>query len=210
MQRIYLYGSRAKQTAGERSDIDLAIECPDATVAQWQEVMEIVRTADTLLKIDCVRLDALAHDAFWQSIMKNKQLLFERKQTTYDWYERWLDLQEAVEKLGLVSTEHTSYAYASEATIQIFEYTFELFWKTLKQICAQEGYKSDSPRSTLEPAYALGLIDQENVWLAMLNDRNETSNTYRLPTAHAIVSRVHLYVPAFKMALAHIKQRYAL
>ncbi len=60
VQSIILYGSRAKGEAQARADIDLALICPNATTQEWSKVMELIREADTLLKIDCVRLDTLA------------------------------------------------------------------------------------------------------------------------------------------------------
>lgn len=56
---IILYGSRARGEARERSDIDLAISAPSASVHEWQTLLEIIDDADTLLGIDCVRLDRL-------------------------------------------------------------------------------------------------------------------------------------------------------
>ncbi|MBF0192200.1 MAG: nucleotidyltransferase domain-containing protein [Magnetococcales bacterium] len=58
VEAIYLYGSRAHGTHGPRADIDLAIWCPGATPGEWRRVLEIVEDADTLLEIDCLRLDA--------------------------------------------------------------------------------------------------------------------------------------------------------
>lgn len=72
VQKVILYGSRARGTAAERSDIDLAIVCPDATIEQWHEVLNIVDNADTLLPIDCVRFDTLKDsDEFKKRIIKD-------------------------------------------------------------------------------------------------------------------------------------------
>lgn len=53
VEKIWLYGSRARNDARDRSDIDLAIECPHATFWDWQKALDIIEDADTLLKIDC-------------------------------------------------------------------------------------------------------------------------------------------------------------
>jgi len=80
VEAIWLYGSRARGDESPRSDIDLAIVCPEASDAQWQMVLTLVEQADTLLKIDCVRFDELPEDhALRPNILKDKQVLFERK-----------------------------------------------------------------------------------------------------------------------------------
>ncbi len=52
---IYLFGSRARGGHRERSDI--AILCPTANENDWQSMLELIDDADTLLLIDCIRLD---------------------------------------------------------------------------------------------------------------------------------------------------------
>lgn len=59
VQEIWLFGSRARNDHQARADIDLALSCPDALEHDWNRILEIIENADTLLKIDCVRLDAL-------------------------------------------------------------------------------------------------------------------------------------------------------
>ena len=80
--RIVLFGSRARGTQRERSDIDLAIVCPMAGVRDWQTVLDIVEDADTLLHVDCMRLDAEpAHSALRQQIEQERLALFIRQAT---------------------------------------------------------------------------------------------------------------------------------
>ena len=79
MEAIYLFGSRARGDAHERSDIDLAIVCPSADIKDWLQVIDIVDEADTLLKIDCVRLDRLADERLKVEIERDKVVLYERK-----------------------------------------------------------------------------------------------------------------------------------
>ena len=54
---IYLFGSRARGDHRERSDIDIAILCPEANENDWQSIIELIDDTDTLLPIDCIRLD---------------------------------------------------------------------------------------------------------------------------------------------------------
>jgi predicted nucleotidyltransferase len=51
IEEIWLYGSRARGNQRERSDIDLAIVCPQANTQDWQKVLAILDEADPLLQI---------------------------------------------------------------------------------------------------------------------------------------------------------------
>jgi uncharacterized protein len=75
IDHIFLFGSRAKGNNDERSDIDLAIDCPKATDQQWNQVMKIIENSDTLLKIDCVRYDHIKNRIFLNAILKNHYVL---------------------------------------------------------------------------------------------------------------------------------------
>lgn len=80
VEAIYLYGSRARGEHRPRSDIDLAVVCPAASDGQWQEVLDIVENADTLLAIDCLRLDAEPVDSRLRlNIERDKKVIYERR-----------------------------------------------------------------------------------------------------------------------------------
>lgn len=61
-----------------------------------------------------------------------------------------------------------------DGALQRFEFTFELFWKTLKLHLDQEGIIVGTPKQCFKEAYRLGLIRDEASALRMLDDRNLT------------------------------------
>ena len=57
VRRVILFGSRARGDAGPRSDVDLAVEAPGLAARDWLRLADLTEQADTLLKIDLVRLE---------------------------------------------------------------------------------------------------------------------------------------------------------
>ena len=62
VDRVILFGSRARGDADPRSDIDLAINCPRATAKDWLDILDAVEDAETLLFIDLIRLEETPAD----------------------------------------------------------------------------------------------------------------------------------------------------
>lgn len=66
-----------------------------------------------------------------------------------------------------------------DGTIKRFEYCFELSWKVMKIYLTEEGFTAiNSPRSAIKQAFVFGLINNENLWLQILYDRNLSTHTY--------------------------------
>ena len=73
-----------------------------------------------------------------------------------------------------------------QGLIKAFEYCFELGWNTLRDLLLTEGNAGlIGSRDTLRLAFRMGLIDDGEGWLAMVQDRNLTSHTYNRSTAAA-------------------------
>lgn len=85
-----------------------------------------------------------------------------------------------------------------DATIQRFEFTFELCWKSMKKFLIEEGLDATTPRQVLQYAYGNKWIHNEALWLGMLQDRNLTSHTYREEQARQIYTRIHKYAPELR------------
>jgi nucleotidyltransferase substrate binding protein (TIGR01987 family) len=79
--------------------------------------------------------------------------------------------------------------------IQYFEFCFELAWKVLKTLAVHQGMSGvDSPRAALRAAFGQGWIDEEIVWLEMLEARNRMSHTYNAEAALAVFARLATFL----------------
>lgn len=95
-----------------------------------------------------------------------------------------------------------------DGTILRFEFTFELYWKTLKRLLEEEGVEAKTPRDTLKQAYAIDWIQNEQTWLQMLRDRNDTSHVYDEDKARYIYENIVDYFPEMKKTFKFLKQKY--
>ena len=97
--------------------------------------------------------------------------------------------------------------------IDKFTIQFELGWKVLKELLRYEGRgeaNSGSPREILKTAFELYDFVDEELWLAMLKDRNSMNHIYDGQAARDLVQTIlERYIPAFQLLRASIAVRYA-
>jgi nucleotidyltransferase substrate binding protein (TIGR01987 family) len=71
------------------------------------------------------------------------------------------EAEKALETLREVLEEQYS-VIVRDATIQRFEYTFEIFWKLLKEyLYAHEGIECNSPKSCFRAVLSVGLLSDK-------------------------------------------------
>jgi nucleotidyltransferase substrate binding protein (TIGR01987 family) len=114
-------------------------------------------------------------------------------------------LNASLERLGEALSISDDQPLAIDGTIQRFEFTFELFWKVLQRLLADQGIAANSPKAVLQHAYRLGWLDNEATWLKMLEDRNLTSHTYREALALEIYARIAGHHAAMREALQKLR-----
>ena len=88
-----------------------------------------------------------------------------------------------------------------QGVIQSFEYTHELAWKVLKDYLEEQGFKGIiGSKNATRIAFREGLIGNGEVWMDMIEARNETSHTYNLEIAAAVSCKIRmLFYPEFKV-----------
>ncbi|MEY2937108.1 MAG: hypothetical protein RL033_7857 [Pseudomonadota bacterium] len=74
-----------------------------------------------------------------------------------------------------------------EGTIQRFEYTVELAWKSLKDYLEFSGIEltSVTPKSVVKAAFAARILSDGQLWIDMIDHRNLLSHKYD----QALISR---------------------
>lgn len=96
--------------------------------------------------------------------------------------------------------------------IDKFMIQFELGWKVLKELLQYEGRsegRSGSPREILKTAFQVYDFIDEDVWIAMLNDRNSMSHVYDGNAAKRLAQTViDTYIPAFQLMERRIMELY--
>jgi nucleotidyltransferase substrate binding protein (TIGR01987 family) len=97
--------------------------------------------------------------------------------------------------------------FVRDSAIQRFEFTFELFWKSLKAYAEESGLEAYSPRDSVRTAFQLGVIQEHPDWFRMLEDRNLTSHTYNEATAETIYSHLPAYLRLIREAQAELTRR---
>jgi nucleotidyltransferase substrate binding protein (TIGR01987 family) len=77
-----------------------------------------------------------------------------------------------------------------DGVIKRFEFTFELFWKTIKVLLEHEGFGCAGPRSCIKEGARRGFTADSDALLDMFEDRNKLSHIYDEAMAQAIFERI--------------------
>lgn len=117
-----------------------------------------------------------------------------------------IKFQKAVEKLDEICKEPIETEIIRDATIQRFEFTFETAWKCLKRMASSEGLDCFSPKSCFEIAYKMGLIEDEDEFIEIIDCRNQTTHIYDEIMATEIYTKIkERFLSAFKSLVIKIK-----
>ena len=90
---------------------------------------------------------------------------------------KYKDTKKALDTLKEIFREPFS-VIVRDATIQRFEYTFELGWKTLKDFFESKNVEVKFTRDVIKESFKTELLDDGEIWLEMLEKRNLMAHTY--------------------------------
>ena len=86
--------------------------------------------------------------------------------------------------------------------VGLYEICFEQSWKAMKETLYASGITmaaTGSPKAIIKEAYRNGMVDDEQLWLDALADRNNAAHTYNRVIAEDIVENAkEKYVAMFQ------------
>ena|SRR3989338_9951740 len=113
---------------------------------------------------------------------------------------------QAIDRLEEALNQEQITEISRDASIQRFEFTVELAWKSIQKFLRQEQIICRSPKECLKEAFTFGLIQDDKKWIQMMEDRNLTVHTYQERMAEEIYTRLNQYIPLFKDLLTHLEK----
>ncbi len=106
------------------------------------------------------------------------------------WKQRFQNYEKAMKLLhnGVNKTELTDLEKAG--VIQVYEFTFELAWKTLRDYLTEKQVLVKFPRDVIKESFRYGIIENGEIWMDMLEKRNLMSHTYNESASEMAISLI--------------------
>lgn len=126
------------------------------------------------------------------------------------WQQRLENFTKALAQLE-TACEQDSYSDLERAgLVQMFEFSFELAWKTFQDLLFSEGFDEKTPRSVIRRSFEVEYLTEEDAeaFLDALKQRNLLSHTYEEEIAEAALKLIkQTYFPVLKRAYNALKDK---
>ena len=94
-----------------------------------------------------------------------------------------------------------------DSAIKRFEISFDLAWKTVKAYLEERhNVTCVSPKTCFREAFRVGLIDYDEVWTKLADDRNYTAHAYKEALAEKIYKELPEALAAFQKLLPALEK----
>lgn len=85
-----------------------------------------------------------------------------------------------------------------DCAIKRFEICFDLGWKSIKVYAKSQGLECFSPKRCFKIAFQLDILEHDEKWMEMINDRSLSVHIYQEEYADKVYSRLNNYLNLFK------------
>jgi len=90
-----------------------------------------------------------------------------------------------------LSAERDLSELEQQGMIQAFEFTHELAWNVMKDYFYFQGASQiTGSRDATRQAFSVGIVQEGEAWMEMIQSRNQSTHTYNRATATALVARI--------------------
>ena len=119
------------------------------------------------------------------------------------WQQRFSNYKKALTQLReavTLSRQRPLSQLEKQGVIQAFEFTHELAWNVLKDFLKDQGNPNiKGSKDAIRAAFKVELIVDGEQWMAMIQSRNISSDTYDEDTANRLVTVIiNDYFPCFE------------
>jgi nucleotidyltransferase substrate binding protein (TIGR01987 family) len=115
------------------------------------------------------------------------------------------DLESALNRLQDIFKFPPTQEY-KDATIQRFEFCFELSWKLMQSIARSQNKGTPYIKASFREAAHLGLIDDPELWFEFHDARNLSSHVYNEAMANQVYEKAKEFLPEAKKMLEKARE----
>lgn len=211
VEAIYVYGSHSTGRATENSDVDLAIECPDASDEEWQHIRNIIDNTPCLLTFDVERMDKIPHSVFYHNVIKIRSLLYMRTPISYLDMILWRidDTATHLSTLKKVLCVTNPTAEDIKKISLSFYDAMRFLIRGMRRALLVHDLRTSGRVMTLRYALQKGWIEDRKIWeemyMAWMMVNGNTPEPYILAE---ILTKMPLYVTHLDAAAKNLKQFY--
>jgi len=126
------------------------------------------------------------------------------------WQQRLENFGRALARLESACNQDKYSELEQAGLVQMFEFTMELAWKTLKDLLFYEGFDTKTPRETIRKAFEAEYLTEEETetLLDALTKRNVLSHTYDEKTASEAERLVkNVFTPVFRALYDRLQRK---
>jgi nucleotidyltransferase substrate binding protein (TIGR01987 family) len=92
--------------------------------------------------------------------------------------------------------------FIRDSVIQRFEFCVELAWKTSRKLM---GTSTSAPKQVVREMAQNGLVDDVDIWLQAIDERNNSSHTYNESLAEQVYQFVEKFLPFLKSLVINLE-----